>query len=184
MKIKSMVFAAILTGCIMFVGCEGNSFRSDSQNNLLNELKNPVNNDSNTVRTVNGDGDGFVLISAKLHRGKKWTKKKNEERKRLGLDPIAPCSTSFGICDVKFGKQKNVAMKTTSNSSIKLIFLKDVGAYEGKIFFSKDDGPFTFPEKIANDLGHENITIIPDDYITHISKEHPNGYVIVRCDIK
>lgn len=62
--------------------------------------------------------------------------------------------------------------------------MEDVGAFEGKIFFSKEDGAFTFPKEVSNNLGYENVTIVPDDYLTHVSKEYPNGYVIVQCEVK
>ncbi len=143
-----------------------------------------IKQESNDIVTT--FGDGLTLISAKLHRGKKWTKKQNEKRKKSGRKLIEPCSRGFGICNIKVGKQKekNVSVKLLNSNSIELSFTEDVGAYEGRIFFSKDDGAFTFPKKLANDLGYKNITIIPDDYVTHISKEYPNGYVIVRCKIE
>lgn len=176
MKTKSVLIIALLVGCTMFFACEGTPLDVNSQNTSYDKFQPTVKTNSN----------GFTLISAGLHRGKKWTKRQNRKRKKHGRDLIEPCSRSFGICNIKIGKQKNknVSVRRIKNSSIILSFMEDVGAYEGKVFFSKYDGAFTFPKKIANKLGCKNITIIPDDYITHISEKHPNGYVIVRCKIE
>lgn len=106
MKTKPIIIIALLAICMIIVSCEADSLTPTPQDTSLNEANNVVENGSNDNQTTYRNGKGFTLISAGLHRGKKWTKKQNEKREKLGLDPIEPCSRSFGLCNIKIGGQK------------------------------------------------------------------------------
>lgn len=64
-------------------------------------------------------GGGFTLISAKLHRGEKWTERQNTIREDRGQEPdLIPCTESFGICNVKIGNQEEVVSKNLKLQSM------------------------------------------------------------------
>lgn|SRR5690606_30144185 len=166
-KFMKKVFYLLL-GVFIFLGC-GSDDAKISNESLLTGNINLVSKPKIKEIKINIEGE--------LHRGKKWSKKNNVE----------PCTTSFGLCNVKVGIGGSVTLKKISLQLLdvegdfaRISFLENVDAKEGDVFFSKDDDYFSLPQEIAEELGYASFTIIPDDYITLIDEEDPFGYVDIR----
>ncbi|MCF1421789.1 hypothetical protein [Mangrovimonas futianensis] len=110
-----------------------------------------------------------VTVTAKLHRGKKWSDAHN----------VPPCSQGFGLCNlsVSVSLETSAKLKEIDSTKLRISFLENVGANQNDIFISSEDDYFDFPRDVADELGYNSITILPEDYVTEFTNEYPYGYV-------
>ena len=192
MKIKSIIVAAVLVASAIFVACEKDSVSSDSQNASFNEIENTIKNDSETFRK---DGK-LTIVSAGLHRGRRWTARHNAYLESIGQDPVLPCSTSLGLCNISFFPKPegstalyNIALEPIPGvTRLEFIPQEEIDhAQDGDIFISDEDGRFSLPIEVSKELfGDEEsrfITILPGNYIFDVSEEYPFGHVIVDYEL-
>lgn len=183
---KNQTFLAIVAIVFLFTftSCENDSLleeQNPSAKTISDQNPSLHNLDKPELETNGGPIGGTISVKVKfrLHRGRKWAKKHHTQ----------PCQHSFGFCTtgISGSATVNISTKTqapsrNSTSVFRCEFLKPVEAKDGDIFFSTEDAPFAFPTDIAQEMGFNNITIVPEDYIYQgPSKDYPYGYVDVDC---
>ncbi|QTY27795.1 hypothetical protein [Flavobacterium sp. CS20] len=121
-----------------------------------------------------------VSVSATLHRGRRWSERHNVE----------PCTTSFGLCNVRVtatvssrtsndNNESRVIFETTDNLNvIRLIFEEQLNYDVNEIFISNEDDDFILPDDISESLGYNRIIILAKNYVVNYNDSSLiNGYV-------
>src|SRR5690554_251689 len=124
----------------VFLGCGNDDYQMSEESFSVN--------DSNMVFKPKLERISIDL-NAELHRGKKWSRKNNVE----------PCTTSFGLCNVRVGIGASVGFKKIrihilelEGNFARISFLEDVGVNEEDIFYSIDDDYFSLPQEFSREL--------------------------------
>jgi hypothetical protein len=200
MKIKSILVAVIIAGSFIFVGCQKEPISNDAGNSssLSKEMANTEQKSANEQQEnfIYTD-DGNPIVRGRLHRGRRWTARYNAYLESIGRgsQTVAPCSTSLGMCGIKFFWQNDgytvytdIALEPIPGvTRLEFIPQEEVEhARDGDIFFSDEDGRFSLPIEVSKELfGDEEsrfITILPGNYIFDVSEEYPFGHVIVNYE--
>lgn len=146
-----------------------------------------VSNDVNKTLGLSGK----ITVTGKLHRGDRWSNKRN----------VPPCTMSFGLCHVDVSIEVTIPIGPNPNPSpgyqninlelvradvLRISFDRLVEIPEDGFFFSKEENPFVFPDKIAEHFNLQRMILIPDNYIVKQDnpEQYPFGYVDVNLMVR